>query len=183
MYGMMNEGIRCLVSEKFGEDTWEQVLEVSGVDVESFERLNAYPDEVTYNLVKTICGITSLGEEDVLREFGRYWIDFAGKSGFGSLMRMAGHDFVSRLRGLDAMHERIALTMPHLKPPSFEVAQFGENVYQLSYYSERVGFAPMVLGQLYGMAAMSGETIRARHVTPKRDVSEPDIFEIELLAA
>jgi hypothetical protein len=51
MYGMVNRAIQDLVCGNSGEEAWEQIKTVSGVDAELFVRNETYPDDVTYRLV------------------------------------------------------------------------------------------------------------------------------------
>ena len=51
MYGLVNKAIEDLVVSNFGEDKWEAIKAKAGVDVEVFVSNEAYPDDITYNLV------------------------------------------------------------------------------------------------------------------------------------
>ena len=51
MYGLVNKAVEDLVCSKFGEETWNKILEEAGVDVDSFVSMEAYPDAVTYKLI------------------------------------------------------------------------------------------------------------------------------------
>jgi hypothetical protein len=181
MYGMVNEGIRTFILDNHGSEAWRTICAKAGVEELEFERMSSYDDTITYNLVGAICDYTGLAARDVLCVFGKYWIEFAGASTFGTLMRLSGKSFVDQLKGLDDMHDRILLSMPHLKPPSFEVDQVSKDTCLLHYYSDRDGLAPMVEGLLHGLAAKTGERIEVRQVTPKSDTSDHDVFEIRLL--
>lgn len=181
MYGMVNEGIRSFIEKNHGPETWTAICKKAGLERAEFERMSSYDDSVTYDLVGAICEHTELQAEEVLKVFGEYWIEFVSDSNFGNLLRLAGNTFVERVNGLDDMHERILLAMPHLKPPSFELEQVGENSYHLFYYSDRAGLVPMVVGLLYGLAAKSGEKIEVTYITPKSPTSDHDVFEVTLL--
>lgn len=181
MYGMINNGIRSFVQGEHGETAWRSILHSAGIEHDVFERMSDYPDAITYDIVGAISVKTGLTVDEVLRAFGEYFIEFANQSSFGHLMRVAGGDFVSRLKSLDDLHERIMLSMPHLKAPSFEVSDQGDRVYDLAYYSEREGLSALAVGLLHGMAAMSGERIEVRQTHWKADVDEPDRFEVRLV--
>lgn len=181
MYGMVNEGIRSFIEKNHGPEAWTAICKKVGLDRSEFERMSSYEDSVTYDLVGAICEHTEMQVDEVLKIFGTYWIEFVSNSNFGSLLRLAGNTFVERVNGLDDMHDRILMAMPHLKPPSFELEQMGENSYHLSYYSDREGLVPMVVGLLHGLAAESGEKIEVKYITPKSATFDHDVFEVTLL--
>lgn len=181
MYGMVNEGIRSFILKNHGAEAWRKICSKAGLEEQEFEKMFSYDDVITYDLVGAICDYTGLTAAEVLTVFGNYWVEFAGKSNFGSLMRLPGTSFLDRLKGLDDMHDRILLSMPHLKPPSFEVEEAGDNTCLLHYYSDREGLSPMVEGLLQGLARETGERIEVAHVTHKSDRSDHDVFEIKLL--
>ena len=181
MYGMVNEGIRCFIEENHGREAWDNICQAAGIGEREFDRLQTYDDAVTYGLVGAICDYTGLGADAVLEVFGRYWVGFSGGSNLGNLMRLAGDSFVERVTGLDEMHDRVLLSMPHLRPPSFEVEDLGANRLELHYYSDRPGLAPMVVGLLHGLAEDTGEKITVRQTENRNDGADHDVFEIELL--
>lgn len=182
MYGMVNEGVRSFILENYDEQTWLSICKGAGIEQTEFERMAGYDDSITYSLVGSICEHTGLDAAEVLKVFGTYWVEFTGASSFGNLLRLAGRTFVERVEGLDDMHERILLSMPHLKPPSFELEEIGEAVYHLHYFSDRAGLAPMVIGLLHGLAHDTNEKIEVFHVTPKSADNDHDVFEIRVLS-
>ncbi len=181
MYGMVNEGIHTFIKTNHGADVWQAICEDAGLDRTEFERMASYDDRITYKLVGSICRRTGLPAEDVLKIFGKYWVEFAGSSSFGSLLRLSGRNFVERVRGLDEMHDRILLSMPHLKPPSFELEDVDEHTYRLHYFSDREGLSPMVVGLLHGLAEETGEKITVMPVASRGEASDHDVFEIVLI--
>ena len=180
MYGMVNEGIRTFVTRNFGVEAWNSICNDADIETTQFERLGSYDDAVTYCLVDAVAKYTELPPEKVLKVFGEYWVDYAEQSGFENLLKISGKNFVERVQNLDDMHERILLTMPNLKPPSFELEEVGENTYDLSYYSTRSGLGSMVVGLLHGLAEQTGEEITVEQVQDRSMQSDPDIFRIVL---
>ena len=180
MYGMVNEGIRTFVERNFGVEAWNSICGDADIETTQFDRLGSYDDAVTYCLVDAIAKYTELPPENVLKVFGEYWVGYAGQSGFGNLLKISGKNFVERVQNLDDMHERILLTMPNLKPPSFELEKVGEKTYDLSYYSTRLGLGSMVVGLLHGLAEQTGEEITVKQIQHRSVQSDPDIFRIVL---
>ena len=50
MYGMINKAIETMVTTKFGEPTWKEILEVAGVPDTGFVSMDKYDDALTYDL-------------------------------------------------------------------------------------------------------------------------------------
>ena len=48
-------------------------------------------------------------------------MEFTAREGYGDALEFAGSSFVEFLANLDDMHAHIALSFPHLDPPSFEL--------------------------------------------------------------
>ena len=181
MYGMVNEGIHKFTVANLGPAAWETICGHAGLEQTTFERMASYDDKITYDLVGAVCLHTGLTTDQALEQFGTFWVTFAKGSPFGNLLRLAGRSFIERLYGLDDMHDRILVSMPHLAPPSFELELLGANLYHLHYYSKREGLAPMVVGLLHGLAADSGESVRVRQIIHKSDTADHDVFEISLV--
>lgn len=181
MYGMVNEGIRTFILKHHGEEAWQAVCKRASVSNQQFDGMTSYDDSITYRLVGAICEHTGLSVDEVMTEFGSYWVDYAGGSEFGNLMKLAGDNFLERLDGLDAMHARIQLSMPNLKPPSFKTEEVTDRTYLLHYFSHRTGLDSMVLGLLHGLADETGAKIQVRQVAEKSDTIDHSVFEIVLL--
>ena len=181
MYGMVNEGIHTFIKGNYGDSTWLAICNKAGLDRSEFERMASYDDAVTYSLVGAIVEHTGLSQDDVLKVFGNYWIEFVNQSNFGNLLRLSGDNFLDRVNGLDDMHDRILLAMPHLKPPSFELEHISDDIYHLHYYSDRDGLGAMVMGLLYGLAADTDEKIEVKHLPASPETSDHEVFEIKML--
>ncbi|WP_299952658.1 heme NO-binding domain-containing protein [uncultured Roseobacter sp.] len=182
MYGMVNEGIRNFILKHHDEEAWQAVCKKASVNDQQFDSMTSYDDAITYRLAGAISEHTGLSVDKVMTEFGSYWVDYAGASEFGNLMKLAGDSFLERLNGLDAMHARIQRSMPNLKPPSFKTEEVGDRTYRLHYFSHRKGLDSMVLGLLHGLADETGAKIQVEQVAEKSDTTDHSIFEIVLLS-
>ena len=56
MYGMVNKAVEDMVCMQFGEPVWEDIKSCAGVDIDVFMSNEAYPDEMTFQLVGTKWG-------------------------------------------------------------------------------------------------------------------------------
>jgi hypothetical protein len=156
MYGLVNRGIEEMVRAAGGSAMWEAVRVRAVVDDAVFLSAQDYPDDVTYRLVGAAAEVLDLPPAEVLRRFGHHWITYTGKEGYGPLLTLGGATLPEFLGNLDALHSRLALSMPELKPPSFVVTPVAEQQLRVEYYSTRTGLAPLVIGLLEGLGDMFG---------------------------
>jgi hypothetical protein len=163
MYGMVNEAVRMLVTEKFGAEAWNSIRARAAAP-EVFSPLQAYDDAVTYGLVGACVEVLKLPADAVLRTFGRYWVEKIAVVSYAELLSRTGTDFVSFVRNLDHMHARIRTTFPNYQPPSFRVLALDDGRLQIDYYSQREGLLPFVEGLFEGLADHFEIRISLAHV-------------------
>lgn len=159
MYGLVNQAVRDLVVTKFGEEKWNAICEEAQSPTKDFVNMQYYPDSVTYGLVGAASKHLGLPAETILMEFGKYWVQYTAKTGYGPIMDLFGHDFKSCLIGLNNLHARMGLSMPELSPPRFDFKEINVNNYQVEYQSKRAGLEPFVKGLLMGLAAKFGTQV------------------------
>ena len=152
MYGLVNQAVEDLAVRLGGPELWTKIVEQAGLDVPVFVAMSAYDDDITFRLVAAASEVLGLTQAEVLEAFGEHWILYTGSQGYGPMMSAMGTTLPQFLGNLDAMHSRIALSMPELKPPSFACEELGEGRLLVRYWSERAGLAPMVTGLLKGLA-------------------------------
>jgi hypothetical protein len=77
----------------------------------------------------------------------------------------------------------VGLTVPALRPPSFQVERIeGGHGLLLHYRSERTGLAPMVIGLLKGLGQRFSQDIEIRQ-TAHRGLDDHDVFRIDYVGA
>lgn len=164
MYGLVNKAVRDLVVAEFGEAQWVAIADAAGVD-HQFISMQSYDDQVTYDLVSHASELLNVPANELLRQFGSYWIRFTATEGYGHLVSLFGdtlEEFLEKL-GND-LHARVAITMPELKPPEFRTEKVAAHSYVVFYTSHRRGLQPMVLGLLEGLAERFGEIATVTHL-------------------
>lgn len=152
MYGLVNQAVKDLVVTKFGDSKWQEICVDCGLPTNDFVSMQYYPDPLTYQLVGSASKVLNLSPELVLKEFGKYWVLYTAKEGYGNIMDMFGEDFKSCLQNLNSLHARMGMTMPQLSPPKFKFNEVNSYTYDVEYYSKREGLCPMVIGLLEGLA-------------------------------
>lgn len=179
MYGLVNQGVHDLAVQLGGEELWREVVAAAGVDHATFIGMDTYPDEVTYRLVEGASIVLGLSTDEVLHAFGKHWILYTARRGYGSIFDTMGGSLPGFLANLDAMHARLSLSMPDLRPPSFVCEQHSEHQTRLEYWSDRPGLAPMVAGLLDGLGEMFGVPVTVTHSVSRAHGADHDEFLID----
>lgn len=179
MYGLVNKAIEDMVCSRFGEEAWETIKQKAGIDIDAFISMDAYSDDVTYQLVGAASEHLNIPAEKVLEAFGEYWVLYTAKEGYGELMSTMGSDFVSFLQNINNLHSRVALIYPQLRPPSFHCTDVTETSLRLHYYSPRPGLAPLVVGLLTGLGKMFHTNIQVMSGTNRSTGADHDEFVVQ----
>ena len=182
MYGLINQGLHDLAVQTGGEELWREIKLSAGVGLEAFVGMDTYPDDVTYRLVETTSAAMGISPAEVLRAFGKHWILYTARRGYGAIFDTMGRSLPAFLANLDTMHARLSLSMPEMRPPSFVCEQLGDNQIRLEYWSERVGLAPMVVGLLEGLGEMYGVTVSVDQSVDRAHGADHDEFVIDYVA-
>lgn len=181
MYGLVNRALQQLVCARCGEAVWNEIRTHAGVQEEVFMRMDSYPDEVTHRLVAAASHVLDTPAADLLREFGHYWMKYTMVEGYGALLSDLGPTLHEALAALDGMHARVSLLYPALKPPMFKLSEVKSDSMSLHYHSERVGFAPMIIGLVEGLGERYGVSVEVLHAVVKGEGSDHDRFDIRVL--
>ena len=178
MYGLVNQAVQDFIVAKHGEPVWERVRSKAGFADPVFIPLEQYPDALTFELVGAACAETGADAATFVEEIGSYWVAFTAQQGYGPLLDQLGTTFAEALANLDAMHVRVALMMPNLKPPSFRVRDARDRSLTLDYISKRQGLVPMVIGLVKGLGRKYGLEPRVTLTVPRAEGSDVDTFEV-----
>ena len=179
MYGIINKAIKDLVVTNFGDEAWSEILEKLHNPNDEFTNLETYDDSLTYDLVGAASEVLNVRPDEVLYLFGKHWIIYTKKNGYGALMDMFGHSFIESLKNLNQLHMRMGYSMPNMKAPSFKVIENDDSSIDLEYHSSRQGLSSMVIGLLDGMAAKFDEAIEIEHVAKSAEQNF-DLFKISI---
>jgi hypothetical protein len=183
MYGLVNRAVEDLISERFGPEAWERIKQRAGLDIDLFISMDAYPDDVTYRLVGAASEELGIPAEQLLEAFGEYWILYTAEQGYGELLRMGGDSLPEFLQNLHDLHSHVALSFPHLRPPSFWLSDVTAGSARLHYQSSRSGLAPMVTGLLKGLGKRFATPVVVEHARRRDDGAAHDEFLVRFGAA
>lgn len=163
MYGLVNQAVKSFLVDAHGTATWGRIRAEAGAP-EDYSPLEPYDDSVTYNLVGATSRILGQPADALLYQFGVYWVEHIATAHYVKMIDTSGTTFPSFLRNLDQMHERMRVTFPGYRPPSFRVVELDDTRLLVDYYSIRQGLLPFVEGLLQGVAAHFDRDLTITHV-------------------
>lgn len=181
MYGMVNNAIKNLITDHYGEEAWEGIHAHSGVDDEIFISMNANPDEPTYNMIVTASEKLGVEAGTLLEEIGEYWLLYTAQEGYGEMLDMFGNTMMEFLQNLNHLHSRVGSVMPEFQPPTFECEKNADGNMLLHYYSDRPGLSSLVIGIMKGLCKKFNEPSTIEKVAFKDQGDDHDIFEISAI--
>lgn len=181
MYGLVNRALQQLVCKQHSEQVWDEIRSRAGVAAEVFVRMDSYPDELTHRLVAAAAEVLQTPAEELLKEFGRYWMRYTMIEGYGALLYDLGPTLHDALSALDGMHARVTLLYPALKPPRFRIVHAETDRISLYYDSDRSGFAPMIVGLVEGLGERYRLRVEVQHAERKGQGCDQDRFDIHIL--
>lgn len=182
MYGLVNQGIEDLALGRGGPECWTQIKRRAGVGAQAFVGMDVLPDDVTYRLVDAAAAVLGTSREEVLEAFGEHWVLYTGRVGYGAVFDTMGATLVEFLGNLDAMHARLSLSMPALRPPSFACEPLDGERTLVRYWSHREGLAPMVVGLLRGLGRRFGVEVTVEHTLARSGGADHDEFLVTAVA-
>lgn len=178
MYGLVNQAIRDMILVNHGEEIWARVRQRAEVQVEQFEGMEPYPDDLTHRLVMAASIELDDDPHELLRAFGEFWVKYTATEGYGPLMEMAGSSLPEFLHNLDDLHARVGVNFPQLVPPSFDTEELEQGVMQLHYHSTREGLAPMVIGLVEGLGDRFETSVAVEQVAHRGEGADHDVFSV-----
>ena len=178
MYGIINKSIGELVTNNFGEDKWQAVLNKSGMEDAYFISNEAYDDAITYKLAGTVAEVMNISLEQVLFAFGEWWILETTRTKYGGLLQSGGNNLKEFLINLPLFHNHIMLLYPKLTPPEFRISDVSDNSIYVHYYSKRAGLQEFVKGLLSGLSKLFTTETVIEHIDSKDKGNDHEIFKV-----
>jgi hypothetical protein len=156
MKGIIFNLLEQVVTDEFGEDTWESILDASGLEG-AYTSVGTYPHEELHRLVVVASARLDKPADEVVRWFGR--------TAFPKLAArypafFEGHDRAKSLLLTlnDVIHPEVRKLFPGAYAPTFDVESVDDGAVSLGYDSYR-GLCDFAEGLVEGAAAHFGETV------------------------
>ncbi|KAJ0062416.1 hypothetical protein NL108_011024, partial [Boleophthalmus pectinirostris] len=150
-YGFINSCLQSLVVERFGQETWNTLSSLAGLQ-DPFMTYTVYDDAVTLRLVQEACALLDVQADVLLTLFGEHFFSFCKQAGYDTMLRTLGGDLVEFIQNLDALHCYLALSYQEMNAPSFRVEVTEQGDMLLHYYSDRKGLYHIVPGIIGAVA-------------------------------
>lgn len=178
MYGIVNKAIQDLVTENFGAQKWENVLERSGIEEDFFISSEAYDDDITFKLAIAVSEEMNMTVSEVLIAFGEWWVVRTTTEKYGGLMQSGGNNLREFLMNLPLFHNRVMLIYPKLTPPEFKISHILENSINLHYFSKRVGLQEFVRGLIQGLGIMFNTPTKIELLQTRDSGESHEVFKV-----
>lgn len=151
MYGLIHLSFRSFVRERLGNSVWEQVVKQRELTEEAFVSMSGYSDNITIGMISAAAHISGKNFNEILEQFGRYWIDYMSNSEYAAMMSFAGSDLIAFISSINDIHKAVNETIEGTKTPTFDILKVSDKVIIIRYKSERSGLLPFVIGLLKGL--------------------------------
>ena len=160
MKGIIFNLVEDVVSDAYGEETWDQLLADAGLEG-GYTSMGDYPDAELDGLVRAASNALDLPADDVIRSLGH-----------GAALGLAGQypqffaphrrtvDLVLTLN--DVIHAEVRKIHRRADPPEFVFTEVGDAELLMEYRSRR-GLCALADGMLGGAAAYYGEQTTVTH--------------------
>jgi guanylate cyclase soluble subunit beta len=140
-----------MVLDELGEEDWLMIERETGAGPAEQISLSMYDDSLTLAILAATAKRMDCTMAECLEQYGRFWIRFAERGSYGSILNFTGTDLVGFIANLDRMHQAVVAVMPDAKVPSFGVIEEQPGQLRVTYRSERSGLEPFVTGLLHGL--------------------------------
>lgn len=167
MKGVIFNLLEKVVTDEFGPDMWDDLIEDAGVDG-VYTSLGNYPDEDIEALLTAAAKRTGLSRADVLRWFGQRAMPILREL-YPSLFEghASSQEFVMSVN--EIIHPEVRKLYPDAACPFFHIRRTGQDAISMRYESER-RLLDLAHGFLDGAAQVYGDAIEVdRPAAPNCD--------------
>jgi hypothetical protein len=176
---MVNKALEGMIVAAHGGAAWDRIKQRAGVDIDVFVSNEGYDDALTYGLVGAAAEELAQPPADLLVAFGRHWVLHTAREGYGDLLQAGGSTLPEFLHNLPAFHTRVALVLPHLRPPVFRCTNETPRSVCMHYESERPGLTAFVRGLLLGLGERFETPVTVTLLAGKAAGAPRDVFRVE----
>ncbi|MBL7111393.1 MAG: heme NO-binding domain-containing protein [Bacteroidales bacterium] len=140
-----------LVTEEFGKNKWEDVLEKAGFPRTTFFLATQdVEDTVTMKVINSACEVLNISLLQAANAFGDFWMNNFAVKIYQPFYRgvTSAKDF---LLSVDKIHVTATQTIPNAHPPRFDYEWKNEKTLIMTYKSPR-GLIDFLVGLIHGVA-------------------------------
>ncbi len=167
MKGVITDAISCMVTEKFGRETWRKILEEAGFGrVTTFLATQNVDDEDFGRLLDALCRVLRIDRLQAADAFGEYWVCSYAQRVY-PVHFLGCRDARSFILKLDSIHAKATQELEGAKPPRFQYRWNGEDELFMDYASPR-GMIDFAVGLLKAVGKHFGENLEVSKVSESR---------------
>ncbi len=160
MKGIIFNLLQETVSHEYGADTWDALLETTGLDG-AYTSLGNYPDEQLVALVGAASAALKLPADAVVRWFGGRALPILARKYPAFFQRhRSTRSFILTLNGI--IHPEVRKLYPGADTPDFEFDASSPEVLVMTYRSKRK-LCALAEGLIEGAAHEFHETVHIEH--------------------
>ena len=152
MQGLINRSIQSFLRDTYGENVWQRVERLAGLDFESFEAMLFYDNKLTHATLATTSGLLRRPAEAFLEDVGTYLVSQPNLESLRRLMRFGGVTFEGFLHSLGELPARARLAVPELHLPPLELDPGEAAGFLLRCQSRIPGYGHVLVEVLRAMA-------------------------------
>jgi hypothetical protein len=175
MKGVVFNLLDRVVSERYGDDTWDELLAASGL-MGAYTSLGSYPDQDMEKLVDAASRKLGIAPADVLRWFGREAMPLLALRYPAFFDAHAStRPFLLSLNSI--IHPEVRKLYPGANVPIFDFADSPDGDLLMGYSSARK-LCALAHGFVEGAAEHYGETLTFEHLRCMHDGDPKCLFQI-----
>ncbi|WP_019024398.1 MULTISPECIES: heme NO-binding domain-containing protein [unclassified Thioalkalivibrio] len=160
MKGIVFNVLEEIVTEHYGEEGWEDLLDRAQVSG-AYTSLGNYEDDEMMRLVGAACEVTGLNTADCLQWIGREMLPRFEQAYPGVFDHYP--DSIGLLQALnDVIHPEVVKLYPGARVPVFDCTRTGPQELAMDYRSER-GLCSLAHGLMLGTGDRYGQTVHVEH--------------------
>jgi hypothetical protein len=164
MKGVIAICVAELISNKFGQDKWELILEKTGLDKNTrFLASQDIEDKTIMAVIRNIGEVLHLSLPEIADAFGDYWInEFAPKIYPAFFTGVTSAKIL--LVKMDTIHNITTKNIPNAHPPRFEYTWKDAKTLIMTYKSHR-GLIDIMVGLIKGVGKRYKEDLKVTKIS------------------
>jgi len=165
MKGTIHKCIEKLITEKFGQQTWQECLKGVDLDEDHVFMMNEDVDEaLTMKLItQVIPSVCHLSVQQVLDAFGHFWINDYTAKVYAPYFE-GSHSSKDLITKLDFIHSTVTQNIPNSRPPRLSFEWVNVNTLSITYKSDR-GLIDLFISIAKGVGAYYKEDLQISKIS------------------
>lgn len=171
MKGVIKESIQEFVETKFGREVWQDVMDRAGCTEPVLSVCGNYTDELNSELVKALASVSDMPVDDVLVEFGKFWVLNVGPDSHPAYYSLAGESPRDFLLNMNWIHKQsqwdgLEGAPADSAPPRFEFEEKSDGRL-LIHFDSKGGLCSVLRGQILGIGIRCDSALKVRETACK----------------